>query len=97
MLVTQRLQAGGIFHGGVKIVDRAGTDNGQQAAIFAIQNFFNPAAGVGNVTGDGGGNGMPVRKFSGRYQTVYPRGTQFIGSVHDFSQKWSASTAGAGK
>ncbi|GJL48009.1 hypothetical protein TUM17580_40680 [Citrobacter farmeri] len=45
------------------------------------------------MAGDGGRHWMPLRKFSGCNQTVYTRGTQFIGSVHDNSQKFVASTA----
>ena len=38
-LVGQLLQPGGIFHGGVRIVDRAGANHHEQAMVLAVQNI----------------------------------------------------------
>ncbi|KJF92082.1 hypothetical protein UA70_23930 [Raoultella planticola] len=61
----------------------ARSDNHQQAAIFTVEDLFNPAAGSGNVRRNVGRHGMPLRQFRGRHQAFNARGTQssvlFIG------------------
>jgi len=42
---------------------------------------------------NGSGNGMPLGQFSRRNQAVNARSAEFIGFIHDLSQKIFASSA----
>jgi len=83
-----------VIHGRIKVMDGAGPHDNQQATIFAVYYFLYPPTRGVNVFRNRTGDGIPLGQLGRGHQTLNARSAEFIGFVHDLSQKFVASTAG---
>jgi hypothetical protein len=74
-------------------VNGAGANHHQKTLVFAVQDFFNAAAGRRYMFRNACGNGVPLGQFSRSHQAINARSAEFVGFVHGMSQNFCASSA----
>jgi len=92
--VGQRAQAPGIVHGGVDIVDGAGSDHDHQTMILAVENALHRLASAHHGGGSGGGHGQIPLQVVRRQQDLLGMHIEVFKGFFDHLTRYSRPPRG---